>query len=475
MGLIRQQTTRWVFGGMVLAVACSSSSTPPPAAGDSGASIDGGGVGGDAGSALDGGGVSGWSAATAVDSVITGATSSVPAVAIDPAGNVVVAWNQSDGTKPRVWANRYVVASSAWGGAVPISNDAGNSTSSVQVATDVGGNVVAVWSQDLRIWANRWSADAGAWSTAERVELASGSTNFGPKIAVDREGNATVVWSQNSTGQIANPEHVWANRWSIASGTWGDAGRLESDSVSAKYASVAACGSGDVVAAWIHSALLRPNVYANRWASGAWQGAVRVDGEDGGTAGGPPGVGCDDGGVALVFWVQSAGGFANRFVGGAWGDAGMVSPASDAGTEAAPTVAVDWAGNAVAAWTEVVGSDSIIRGARYNAAAGTWVGATLDNASAGMAYSPSVGIDADGGATVVWYQMESGASVNSVWLNHAAAAAGDWVGASVLAVHGSGAAYPRVAVNASGRAAVAWQVQSQSTDGGPFIWVNIYK
>ena len=82
-----------------------------------------------------------------------------PQVAIDTNGNALSVWRQSDGTRYNIWANRYT-AGTGWGTAALIETDNAGDASSPQVAIDTNGNALAVWQQydgtRYNIWANRY-------------------------------------------------------------------------------------------------------------------------------------------------------------------------------------------------------------------------------------------------------------------------------------------------------------------------------
>ena len=65
---------------------------------------------------------------------------------MDPNGNAVAVWEQDDGTRDNIWANRFT-PSAGWGVAEQIETDNAGDTRQPQVALDPNGNAVAVWSQ----------------------------------------------------------------------------------------------------------------------------------------------------------------------------------------------------------------------------------------------------------------------------------------------------------------------------------------
>jgi hypothetical protein len=131
-------------------------------------------------------------------------------VAVSADGTAIALWGQSDSTVTNVWANRYV-PDNGWGTAELIeTNDSGHAQH-LQVAVDPSGNAVAVWKQSDgaldNIWANRYTVGVG-WATAELIETEDLGDAERPQIAVDPDGNAIAVWYQDDGTHI----NVWANR-----------------------------------------------------------------------------------------------------------------------------------------------------------------------------------------------------------------------------------------------------------------------
>jgi hypothetical protein len=131
-------------------------------------------------------------------------------VAVSPDGNAIAIWRQFDSTLTNVWANRYLPGS-GWGTAELIeTNDSGH-VQHLQVAVDQNGNAVAVWEQSDgtrdSIWANRYTVGLG-WGMAELIETEDLGDAERPQIAVDPDGNAIAVWYQDDGTHI----NVWANR-----------------------------------------------------------------------------------------------------------------------------------------------------------------------------------------------------------------------------------------------------------------------
>ena len=120
-----------------------------------------------------------WQAAEAIETD-NAADAFSPQVAIDASGNAIAVWQQSDGTRFNIWANRYT-AGAGWGTATVIETVNTGDAESPQIAVDANGNAIAVWRQsdgpDSSILSNRYTAGAG-WGTAVLIETDALGTAF---------------------------------------------------------------------------------------------------------------------------------------------------------------------------------------------------------------------------------------------------------------------------------------------------------
>ena len=151
----------------------------------------------------------GWGTAELIETDDTD-NANAPKVEMDGAGNAIAVWYQWDGTRYNIWANRYV-AGTGWGTTQLIESDNAGGVGPPHVAMDPSGNAVAVWQQDdgtrYNIWANRYATGTG-WGPAELVETNDTGAAQYPHVAVDAAGNALAVWQQND----GTRDSIWANR-----------------------------------------------------------------------------------------------------------------------------------------------------------------------------------------------------------------------------------------------------------------------
>jgi hypothetical protein len=187
-----------------------------------------------------------------------------PQIALDTKGNALVVWQQSDGTRFNIMANRYV-SGSGWGVAEVIeTNNAGNAIDP-QIAVDVDGNALVVWQQSdgsarTDIWANRYVVGSG-WDKAALIETDDTGYAGSPQIAVDSKGNALAVWEQAFMLGI----DIVANRYIKGIG-WGTAVLIETNNAgNANKPQVAFDASDNAIAVWQQSDSKVSNIWSNRF------------------------------------------------------------------------------------------------------------------------------------------------------------------------------------------------------------------
>ncbi len=173
-------------------------------------------------------------------------------VALDPSGNAVAVWAQSDPQlNGDIWASRWSVASNTW--TAPLLLDVSNDRAAQpSVVFDGQGNGMVVWRQgegshvDMNIWARRYVAATDTWETPQTIDGSYGDS-LAPEIAVAPTGDVFVTWLQESTHW-----NVWANRFSAATGTWDVATMIGAGLGDYAHPHVAANadGSAHVIAKW---------------------------------------------------------------------------------------------------------------------------------------------------------------------------------------------------------------------------------
>jgi len=99
-----------------------------------------------------------------------------------------------------------------WAVAELIEVDSAGDASNSQVAVDPRGNAVAVWQQSdggrTNILANRF-ASAEGWGIAELIETADAGDASDPRVTVDSNGRSIAVWLQSDGTRVS----VWSSRF----------------------------------------------------------------------------------------------------------------------------------------------------------------------------------------------------------------------------------------------------------------------
>ncbi len=351
----------------------------------------------------------GWGTAQLIEADNAG-HASAPQIAIDPSGNAVAVWYQWDGARNSIWSNRYV-AGSGWGTAQLIETDNAGSAYSPQIALDPSGNAVVVWSQSdgtrNNIWANHFVVGIG-WGTAQLIESDNAGHAYDSQVAFDPSGNAVAVWSQSD----GTRNNIWSNRYVAGSG-WGTAQLIESDDAGHAYdPRIAVDPSGNAVAVWYQYDGTRNNIWSNRYVAGSgWGTAQLIETDNAGNASSPQ-IAVAPSGNAVVVWSQSDGTrsniWSNRYVAGSgWGSAELIE-SNDIGSAASPQIAIDASGGGLTVWRQYNGLRLDVWSNRYVAGSG-WGTPQLvetDNAGSAATTSPQIVVDGSGNGIAVWAQSD---------------------------------------------------------------------
>jgi hypothetical protein len=369
-----------------------------------------------------------WGTATIIDN--EDGRAHLPNVAIDSNGNAWAVWVQSHDFEFSIWANRFSVDNGSWGQAVLI-EQIDNDAIHPEIAVDNLGNALAVWAQQndaggaYNIWANRYSTNNTSWGSAEMLEESTGDAKY-PKVAVDDTGNAFVVWHERDGLEYS----VWANRYNESIDSWGVAEGIGSDggvqrpSGSSIFRTeftpeVSVDGNGNALSVWSQTDGAQDNIWANRFslANGSWGAATMIENDDGSAR--RPAISIDNNGNALALWYQFDGSRdTTRFnhynvADSSWGTAALIE--TGAGTAYYHQIAHDNSGNALAVWQEADGGVFSIRASRYSASKSSWEASALIEAEMGGAETPQIAIDGSGNALAVWEQNDG--SQNNIRAN----------------------------------------------------------
>ncbi len=402
----------------------------------------------------------GWSADELIE-IDSAGDAENPQISVESNGDAVAVWEQSDGSQVNIYANRYSASTGSWGSAQLIEIDNVGDANDPQISVDPSGNAIAVWEQGDgtrdNIYANRYSASTGSWGTAELIESEDGYA-YNPQISADASGNMIAVWNQNDGVRLS----IYANRYSASTGSWGTAVLIEADASQSAYtAEISVGASGDAVAVWRQGSPSR-DIHANHYSvsTGSWGTATLIETDDAGHAYYPQ-VSVDDSGNAVVVWHQNDGTsdniYSNRYSvsAGSWGAAALIQ-SDDAGDAGFPQIGVGPSGDAIAVWHQSDGTQYNVYANRYSSSAGSWGAAALvESDNAGGGGYPQVSVDDNGDAVVVWHQSD-GTDFN-VYANRYVSSSGSWGDVALIDTGSAGnALYPQIGVDPGGNAIAIW-------------------
>jgi hypothetical protein len=284
-----------------------------------------------------------------------------PAVAMNAAGDFVIAWSGKGSGDPNgIYARRYDAAGVAQGGEFQVNTTDNGNQDVPSVGMDTAGNFIIVWSgkgaDDANgIYAQRYNAAGTAQGGEFQVNTSTTGNQDAPSIGMNGTGNFVIAWSGNGT-EGTGPG-VYAQRYNAAGVAQGGEFLVSTFAAgNQRFASTAMNSAGDFAIAWESTA--QDGIYGQRYnAAGTAQGGefhvnTFITGDQTNAS-----VAMDSGGHFVVAWESSAqdgggaGIYAQSF------DAASTAQGIEfrintqtAGDQTAPFIAVNASGNGVAVW-----------------------------------------------------------------------------------------------------------------------------
>jgi len=345
-----------------------------------------------------------------------------PAIAVDDAGNFVIAWEDRRGSSLNIYAQRYTADGVPQGTNFLVNDDPGDALQyTPSVAMDADGNFVLVWIDSRpeggRIYAQRYDREGAPRGVNFRVTDENiGHSHFFLVIALAESGNFLVAWSEK---RYANLD-IYAQRFAADGSPQGvnflvNDGGVNSDE---EFPVVAVNDSGTFLVAWRDGRNWNNNIYAQFYArDGVAQGTNFLVNDDTGKSGqGSPVVAADDSGNFLIIWED--GRDPNyQFYGQhirenqPQGSNFPLFEDNPVFYGEQPAIGLARNGNFVVTWQEVMneesGNDNEIIDIfaqcflQSNAPQGDRILITDDTGSSGQ-YNPAIAVDDSGNFTIVW-------------------------------------------------------------------------
>ena len=409
-------------------------------------------------------------------------------VAIDPMGNAMAVWDQTDpSTLPPnvgleasddIWLNRED-DTGRWGGAELLERIEPDDSIFAQIEIDGDGTAVVVFLQSpavlgdedeapYRVWAVRYPPDEDFREEARCIQSIvddlecsrlDGIGDAGkPELAVDADGNTVVMWHQVEDERVS----VWFNRFAADSGWIGaEAVGSPNDASDLSRPAVAMDAVGNAIAVWERLDRDVSSIWSQRLPrSGEREESQQVEIESGDAR--TPRVAVDPTGNAIAVWVQQQtpdapfSTWSNRYLAstGRWGDAELIGVESE-DDETKPQIAMDGAGNAIAVWAQIGGAREGIWSNRYLIDVGWETPAPVGLRNLGPARTPELAANLFGDAVAVWVQFNG--VQDRVWSNRYTPSRG-WSVSEAIDNNDPGRRPigPQVAVDPQGNAVAVW-------------------
>jgi len=348
-----------------------------------------------------------------------------PHVAMDNNGNAIIVWSQTDGAyKDQIFKSEY--RNGGWTHPASLSDNIspdGQNADSAQVAMDNNGNIIIVWEQsdgtNWQIFKSEYRN--GVWthpaSLTDKISPDGDARN--PQVAMDDNGNAIIIWSEyyGANYQMFKSEYrngIWTHPASLADNFSPDS---VPDSPWPLSCHVAMDNNGNAIIVWDQPDDAKSMIFKSEYRNGVWtHPAVLSDKiNPTGISALDPQVAMDENGNAIIIWYQYDGVrsyqiFKSEYRNGVWTHPSNRSDyISPYGQEAWFThVAMNNNGNAIIVWQQSDGTNSQIFKSEYRNGAWHYPVSLSDNISPDGqdAGRPQVAMDNNGNAIIVWYQSD---------------------------------------------------------------------
>lgn len=353
-----------------------------------------------------------------------------PRVATDASGNFVVVWmsraQEAPGINDGIYMRRYAANGTPLSGDLHVNTYTTNAQASPAIAMDNAGNFVVAWSsagQDGSqngIYAQRFDSSGAPAGSEFRVNTTTSGDEAFPAVAMDADGDFVVTW--DTAIPSGSGYDVYAQRYNSAAQAQGGETLVNQTTAGQEYSSaVAMDDAGNFVVTWIAGVQDGSGygVYARRYnSSGQAQGNEFRANTFTTSDQMFPNVAMDADGDFVIVWQSylqdgsEYGIYAQRYssTGVTAGGEFRVNPVT-ADNQAGAVVAMDAVGNFVVLW-ESFGQDLsllTVMGRAFRADGTPQSGEFQVNTFViGDQQFPAISMDPDGDAVAVWQSRQDG-------------------------------------------------------------------
>lgn len=329
-------------------------------------------------------------------------------------GDFIAVWQSrgQDGDLDGIYAQRYNAAGLKLGSEFLVNTLTGSTQANPDVAMNAAGDFVIAWETNGSsddVFARRYTAAGIALGAEFRVNTYTSSTQKNASVAMDGVGNFVIAWE--STYQAGSANDVYAQLYDANGNVIGVEFRVNTYTLgSQSNPSTAMHANGDVLIAWESS--FQDGIFVQRYSSlGNALGSELRANENTAANQTRASVATFSQGSFVVAWQDSGG---SRNIEARIFDANGVAVTTDlvisanSGTDITPSVAILPDGYFVVVWTKTetistTAANHTIAGRRINPA-GIAIGSEfiIDSTSTVAKAAPDVALLANGGIVTVW-------------------------------------------------------------------------
>jgi hypothetical protein len=388
-------------------------------------------------------------------------------VAIDSAGNALVAWAEATSVRTR----RYDAASKSWGTIKTI--ESGGEIYSLSLGLGNNGHATMAWNHYVdsakpleagpRV---THSKDGGnIWSPPKLLH--NGRMYGGGVLAVSRDGHARLAWEENDAATDLNS--LWSAYYDDSTGVWGapamvklGTGRYE------RHPKIVMNAQGGGLLVWIQPEADVDSTFGTSFAVNQPPKAAQLlDNYTANDTQGPAVAITPDGSKGIAMWVQRNNGPYDLFTAEYTADAGWKAPArfmTSASWVSDPALTIDQTGTVTAIWDQPIASGKSNLVSARRPAGQPWSPlfaietTNLANQDTREDPVPVAAVDSAGNVQVAWARkLNADEKEWSFSIMTRRFAGGMWQPEQTLAMKmGLRATDPELAVAEDGRAAIAF-------------------
>lgn len=286
--------------------------------------------------------------------------------------------------------------------------------------------------------------------------------NSNPSLTVNEAGNAVALW------EAYNGNNIVIQKASRPNGSsWGAPVSVSSAGNNAADSELAMNAMGKIIGVWQRASSGAFIVESDTLSFGGADALKTISTETQGPLSPSVGIDASGNGVALWHRVQGTSKYivmtsSYLFSSGLWGAPVSINPTNPSLALPLPSVAVNDSGKAIAVWQQLNSrsSDSSIQAA-FLPFGGAWTFPATLSTSLESARSPHVAIDSSGNVMVVWHESKGAISIV---VARFCSSSGDWENSVTLSAQDNNAMNAQVALNDSGKAVVAWEKSTSSSN-----------